>query len=167
MMHFVLYCATEDTSVCVSMREDASGRRTYLDGEVIHKDGTHSTVAVVDVKPVFVPGARMYESVSARVVSEDGREFTIQATPLLEPWAYAGTGYDGGYSDKRGLGVPRGHLAEHDVYDLAPPEAVLLEGEPTPSGHREQFAKVVVGGVETTGYCTIMTRGSLPRFGLD
>ena len=166
MMHFVLYCATDDTSVCVSMREDANGKRTYLDGEVIGKDSRHSTVIAVDVDPAFVPGARTYATVNARVRSDDGRTFSIQATPLLEPWAYAGTGYDGGYRDGRGLGFPRGSVAEHDVYELVPPEAVLLEGEPTPTGHREQFANVVIDGVETTGYCTIMTRGSLPRLGL-
>lgn len=167
MMHFVLYCQSGDTAVCVSMREDVDGRRTYLDGEVIGKDGSHSTVVAVDVDPTFKNGSRMYQSVRARVVAEDGRAFTIEATPLLEPWAYAGTGYDGGFTDARGLGVPRGHLHEHDVYELVPPDEVLLNGAPTPSGHREQFAAVVVDGVETTGYCTIMTRGALPRLGLE
>jgi hypothetical protein len=166
MMHFVLYCATPETSVCVSMREDAAGRRTYLDGEVIGADGSHSVVTEVEVDPQFIDGSRMYARVGARVRAEDGRSFDIEATPLLHPWAYAGTGYDGGFSDGRGLGVPRGELAEHDVYELVPPEAVLLDGRPTPSGHREQFAEVRIDGLPTTGYCTVMTRGTLPRFGL-
>jgi hypothetical protein len=166
MMHLVLYCATGDTSVCVSMREDATGRRTYLDGEVIDADGRHDVVAQVDVAPQFHPGARTYDTIEARIVSTSGRAFDIKATPLLEPWAYAGTGYDGGYQDGKGLGVPRGRLVEHDIYDLVPPEQVLLDGQPTPPGHREQFATVEIDGVPTTGYCTVMTRGALPRYGL-
>ncbi|WP_308162699.1 hypothetical protein [Nocardia alni] len=167
MMHSVLYCATESTSICISRREDSAGRVTYLDGEVIGADGTHTTVIRADVTPRFVSGARTYESVSLHAVCADGRSFDIEARPLLEPWAYAGTGYDGGYADGKGLGVPRGEIVEHDVYDLVPTEQVLLDGNPTPSGHREQFARVVIDGVETTGYCTVMTRGALPHYGLE
>jgi hypothetical protein len=167
MLHFVLYCATEDTSVCVSMREDAVGRRTYLDGEVIHVDGTHDVVTEVELRPHFHPGARTYDIVEARIGSREGRVFAIRATPLLHPWAYSGTGYDGGYLDGRGLGVPRGHLVEHDVYELIAPEEVRLDGRPTPPGHREQFARVEIDGTATTGYCTVMTRGELPRYGLE
>ncbi|WP_040724197.1 hypothetical protein [Nocardia veterana] len=167
MLHAVLYCATADTSICISRREDAAGRVTYLDGEVIGSDGTHATVIRADLSPRFVDGARVYESVSLHVDCDDGRSFDIEAAPLLEPWAYAGTGYDGGFDDGRGLGVPRGEIAEHDVYDLVPPEQVLLGGNSTPSGHREQFATVRVDGVRTTGYCTVMTRGALPHYGLD
>lgn len=166
MMHTVLYCAVDEFAVCVSRRENARGQVIYLDGEVIGKDGTHSTVVIADVEPVFVPGARAYRSVRLHIESEDGRTFDIEATPLLEPWAYAGTGYDGGFVDGKGLGVPRGDIVEHDVYELVPPEEVLLDGAPTPTGHREQFARVIVDGVETTGYCTVMARGALPHRGL-
>jgi hypothetical protein len=167
MMHFVVYCETGDTAICAHVREDGAGRRTYLDGEVIGKDGSHVLVTDVTVEPQFVPGSRAYERVSAGVDCADGRTFDISATPLLQPWAYAGTGYDGGYCDGKGLGVPRGHLVEHDVYQLVPPDGVLLDGRPTAPGHREQFARVVVDGVATTGYCTVMTRGALPRYGLE
>jgi hypothetical protein len=167
MLHTVLYCATEDTSICVSRREDAQGRVTYLDGEAIGSDGTHARVIRADSTPRFISGARVYESVALHVVCDDGRSFDIEAAPLLEPWAYVGTGYDGGFDDCKGLGVPRGEVAEHDVYDLLPPEQVLLNGQSTASGHREQFARVHVDGVETTGYCTVMTRGALPHYGLE
>lgn len=166
MVHAVLYCATGDLCICVHVREDAEGRRTYLDGEVIGADGTHVPVTQVEVVPTFARGSRVYERVEARVSTEDGRDFTISATPLLQPWAYAGTGYDGGFSDGRGLGVPRGDLAEHDVYELLLPDRVLLDGAPTPSGHREQFAEVTIDGTKTAGYCTVMARGSIPRLGL-
>lgn len=166
MMHVVLYCATDEFSICVSRREDSAGRVTYLDGEIIGKDGTHSTVVAADIDPHFVPGARTYSTVLLRVTADDGRQWSVEAVPLIEPWAYAGTGYDGGYADGFGLGVPRGNLAEHDVYELVPPESVLLEGNSTPTGHREQFARVVIDGIETTGYCTVMTRGDLPHHGL-
>lgn len=166
MLHFVVYCATDDTSICVSMREDDTGRRTYLDGEVIGKDGSRDVVETVKLLPDFVAGTRTYSRVRATIGTAAGRVFEVVATPLLEPWAYAGTGYDGGFCDGKGLGVPRGRLSEHDVYDLVPPEQVLLDGTPTPSGHREQFADVLVDGVATTGYCTVMTRGALPHHGL-
>lgn len=166
MMHTVLYCATEAFAVCVSRRENSDGQVTYMDGEVIGADGTHSVVVKVDVETEFVPGSRTYRAVRMQVSSEDGRRLTIEAAPLLEPWAYAGTGYDGGYTDGGGLGVARGVVAEHDVYDLVPPEGVFLDGAPTPSGHREQFARVTVDGQVTTGYCTVMTRGALPQLGL-
>ncbi|MDV7102433.1 hypothetical protein R4227_20520 [Gordonia amicalis] len=166
MMHTVLYAATADFCVCVSRRENQRGTVTYLDGEVIGVDGRHSTVVIADVTTEFVPGTRTYRSVRLEVETDAGARHDIVATPLLDPWAYAGTGYDGGYRDGRGLGVPRGDLVEHDVYELVPPEAVLLDGDPTPSGHREQFAKIVVDGVTTTGYCTVMARGSLPHRGI-
>ncbi|MCR8898588.1 hypothetical protein NWF34_16700 [Gordonia sp. GONU] len=166
MMHTVLYAATADFCVCVSRRENQRGTVTYLDGEVIGVDGRHSTVVIADVTTEFVSGTRTYRSVRLEVETDAGARHEIVATPLLEPWAYAGTGYDGGYRDGRGLGVPRGDLVEHDVYELVPPEAVLLDGDPTPSGHREQFAKIVVDGVTTTGYCTVMARGSLPHRGI-
>lgn len=167
MMHVVLYCATDEFAICVSRRENSRGQVTYLDGEVIGADGSHSTVVVADVEPEFIPGSRMYRKVRLAVEAEDGRRFQVEATPLLEPWAYAGTGYDGGYEDGRGLGVPRGHLVEHDVYDLIAPESVQRDGLEVPSGHREQFARVTVDSVPTTGYCTVMTRGALPHLGLD
>lgn len=166
MLHFVLYCATASTSVCVSRREDSSGRVTYLDGEAIGVDGSHMVVEDVELTVSFLPGTRTYAHVAARISCADGRTFEVEATPLLQPWAYAGTGYDGGFCDSRGLGVPRGRLVEHDVYDLVPPEQVLLNGAPTPSGHREQFARVTIDGEATTGYCTVMTRGALPHHGL-
>lgn len=166
MMHMVLYGATEEFAICVSRRENSRGQVTYLDGELIGADGSHSTVVVADVDPDFVPGARVYRSVRMRIETGDGQKLSVEATPLLEPWAYAGTGYDGGYLDGRGLGVPRGVIAEHDVYELIPPEQVLLDGSPTPTGHREQFAQVVIDGRVTTGYCTVMTRGALPHLGL-
>ncbi|WP_280421029.1 hypothetical protein [Nocardia carnea] len=166
MMHTVLYCATDTESFCVSRREDAAGRVTYLDGEAISADGDHVPLSRVDIEPRFVPGARTYESVRFDIELGDGRSAEIVARPLLHPWAYAGTGYDGGYTDGRGLGFPRGTLTEYDEYELVPPEQVLLDGAPTPTGHREQFAVVTIDGTPTTGYCTVMTRGALPRYGL-
>jgi hypothetical protein len=166
MMHTVLYCATDTESFCISRREDAAGRVTYLDGEAISAAGTHVMLSSVDIEPRFVPEARTYESVRFGVELADGRTVEIVAEPLLQPWAYAGTGYDGGYSDGRGLGFPRGTLTEYDEYELVPPERVLLDGAPTPTGHREQFAVVTIDGTPTTGYCTVMTRGALPRYGL-
>lgn len=167
MLHFVLYCENGELSLCVSMREDEVGRRTYFDGEMIAADGTHDVVTDVELRATFHPGARTYDAVDSVVTTRSGRRFTVRATPLLEPWAYAGTGYDGGYADGGGLGVPRGRLVEHDVYELVPPEQVLLDGRPTPSGHREQFAVVELDGARTIGYCTVMTRGKLTRYGLD
>jgi hypothetical protein len=157
---------TAERFVEVMQREDAAGNPTYLDGQIISTDGRHTGVTSMEFGVSFYPGTRSHRMVSAHIVADDGIEFAVEATPFLHPWAYAGTGYDGGYRDGRGLGAWRGTVAEHDIYEYVAPDGVLMDGRPTPSGHREQFAKMTVNGETITGYCTVMTRGALPKYGL-
>jgi len=166
MLHVVMTFELGDRFVTAMCREDAAGNPTYVDGEVITRDGRHTGVRSMEFEVEFHPGTRAHRKVSARIVADDGSEFDVEATPFLHPWAYAGTGYDGGYRDGRGLGAWRGTVVEHDVYQFVAPDGVLMDGRPTPTGHREQFAKMVVNGESITGYCPVMTRGALPKYGL-
>jgi hypothetical protein len=151
------------------LRENAEGKRHYLDGQLDHPvDSGRPSVRVVAVEHdiTFVPGTRAYSKACYDVTLADGRRLRLEETPLFRGWAYAGTGYDGGYDDRKGLGAWRGDIAEHDVYELPDVESVLLGGAPTPPGHREQPARVLVDGRETIGHCPVMTWGAIDRYGL-
>ncbi len=166
MLHLNLNCDTGDVFIGAHCREDAAGRRLYIDGEAITSRGDHTAVKDMRFDVSFIPGSRGYDGLTIDVETAANRTYHIEATPLLHAWAYSGTGYDGGYRDGRGLGVWRGHLAEYDVYELVPPEHVLLDGRPTPPGHREQPTSMTVDGRSAIGYCPVMTRGALPRYSL-
>lgn len=166
MLHVSLIFEFDGMCVAVAHREDAEGKRTFWDGEAVTKAGERIPVAETAFAFTFHPGTRQYDQVDARIVLANGRELDLTITPFLHAWAYAGTGYDGGYRDGRGLGAWRGDVTEYDVYEHVDREVVLLEGEPTPTGHREQFANIAVEGTSLIGYCAVMTRGSLPGRGL-
>jgi hypothetical protein len=161
--------ATDEFTLQFQLREDADGRRQYLDGQMDHRVGDgRASVRVQDVRHsmTFVPGTRAYEHAEFDVALADGRELHLAVEPWMRPWAYAGTGYDGGYSDRRGLGAARGEVVEFDTYELPDLETVLLEGAPAYAGHREQPARVTVDGVPTFGHCPVMTAGVVKRYGL-
>jgi hypothetical protein len=166
MLYLVMYCQLDDLFIGLHHREDGTGAVLYEDGEALWRDGRTCDVAAVDFAIDFEPGSRAYSQIRADVALEDGQRFEIVATPVLHAWAYAGTGYDGGFSDGKGLGAWRGTVVEHDRYVHVRPEAVLLDGAPTPAGHREQPTSLTVNGRPGMGYCPMMTRGALPRHGL-
>lgn len=166
MMHVAMVIETEDGWISVQRREDGAGRLTYDDAEAVLADGTRLGLVVHDLQVRFAPGTRQYEEVRMRLHRADDRTFDVTLAPLLEAWAYAGTGYDGGYRDGKGLGAWRGEVAEHDVYVHHGLEDVRIEGESTSTGHREQLVRVTIDGAPSVGYCALMTRGALPRHGL-
>lgn len=166
MLHLVLFAEAGDRFLALQYREDADGERLALDGESIGRDGTRTRVRDVALDVTFVPGSRAYRDLALDVTLADGATLRVEAWPLLNAWAYAGTGYDGGYLDGRGLGAWRGTVAEHDVYEHVPPEQVLLHGEPTPPGHREQPVTLTIDGTPGTGHCPVITRGALPLRGI-
>ncbi|MGW4337394.1 hypothetical protein ACWEK5_31985 [Rhodococcus koreensis] len=166
MLHIALVVEHDDFWVSLQQREDGEGRITFSDVVAMTRDGVRLPVGIAAFDVDFHPGTRQYDEVTLRLVVGDGKELLVSARPLIHAWAYAGTGYDGGYRDGRGLGTWRGAVAEYDVYVHADREQVLLDGQPTPTGHREQLARMTVNGVESTGYCAVMTRGTLPRRGL-
>lgn len=166
MMHVAMVIDLDDGYVSVQRREDRDGRPTFDDAEVVLRDGRHVRVVVQEVEVHFTPGTRQYEQLQMRLARSDGRTHEVVVEPLLEAWAYAGTGYDGGYADGKGLGAWRGEKSEHDVYVHHGPEDVRLDGAPTATGHREQLVRATVDGHSSVGYCAVMTRGALPRHGL-
>ncbi|OUS96341.1 hypothetical protein [Rhodococcus sp. NCIMB 12038] len=166
LLHIALVVEHDDLWVSLQQREDGEGRITFSDIVAMTREGLRLPVSVSAFDITFHPGTRQYDEVRLGLVIGDGQELTVRATPLIHAWAYAGTGYDGGYRDGRGLGAWRGNVAEYDVYVHADREEVLLDGLPTPTGHREQLAKMTVNGIDSTGYCAVMTRGALPHRGL-
>jgi len=167
MLHLVLYAEAGDKFLALQYRENAEGKRLALDGELITSDGTRRRIGDLELDIDFVAGSRAYKHVKLDVTLEDDTTLAVEAEPLLHAWAYSGTGYDGGYRDRRGLGAWRGTVAEYDVYDYVPPEQVFLDGSPVRPGHREQPVTVSIDGVAGMGHCPVITRGSLPRRGID
>ena len=168
---FIWNClATDEFTLQFQLRETAEGQRQYLDGQVDFKvqDG-RASLRVEDVTHdiEFVPGTRAYSRASYALTMDDGRTIHLEAEPFYRGWAYAGTGYDGGYLDRKGLGAWRGDITEHDVYDLPDPETVLLDGAPTAPGHREQPAQVRIDGRPCLGHCPVMTWGAVDKYGLS
>jgi hypothetical protein len=166
MLYLVMYCQIDDLFIGLHHRENAEGETLYEDGEALWRDGRTCDVATVEFEIDFIPNSRAYTEIRATVILEDGQHFDIVATPVLNAWAYTGTGYDGGYWDGKGLGAWRGTVVEHDHYVHVPPEGVLRDGQPTPAGHREQPSIITVNGRPGMGYVPMMTRGVLPRYGL-
>jgi hypothetical protein len=166
MLHLVLFAEVDGRFLALQYRENAAGDRVALDGELVEPTGVRVPVADVTAEIDFVPDSRAYRAVRLDVRLVTGAVLALRAEPLLHAWAYAGTGYDGGYDDRLGLGAWRGEVAEHDVYQFVPPEAVLLDGQPTPPGHREQPVRLTIDGRPGTGHLPVITRGTLPRHGL-
>jgi hypothetical protein len=166
MLHLVLFGEVDGRFLALQYREDAEGRRLATDGELIEPTGVRVPVTDVEAEVDFVEGSRAYSEVRLSVSLSDGGVLTVAARPLLHAWAYAGTGYDGGFDDQRGLGAWRGEVAEHDVYRFIPPERVERDGTPVPPGHREQPVTLTVDGRPGQGHLPVITRGALPRHGL-
>ena len=102
-----------------------------------------------------------------RLTTADGSTWDVDAEPVLTVWAYRGTGYDGGFDDGRGLGVFRGEIVEHDVYDVSHPEDVVVPGGTTLRPlHREQGARVTVNGSPGFAHLPVFLIGANERYGL-
>lgn len=162
--------SADDYSCQFQLREDGEGNRLYFDGRLDYRasDG-REPVRAVDVRHEvsFVAGTRSFDHLHYELRLEDGRTIDIEAEPIVQPWAYSGTGYSGGYLDGKGLGAYRGEVMEHDVYDVSHPEIVLLDGEPQHPGHREQPVRVSLDGKPGYfGHMPVMTTGAVRRYGL-
>lgn len=166
MLHLVLFAEYDGRFLAVQYREDAAGHRLALDGELVEPTGVRTPVTDLGVDVDFVPDSRAYSQVRLEVSLATGDVLRVRAEPLLHAWAYAGTGYDGGYDDRRGLGAWRGTVAEYDSYQLVPPDGVRSDGVEVPPGHREQPVRLTVDGRPGLGHLPVITRGALPRHGL-
>src|SRR5690606_40160449 len=98
-----LYAEAGDKFLALQYRENAEGKRLALDGELITSDGTRRRIGDLELDIDFVAGSRAYKHVKLDVTLEDDTTLAVEAEPLLHAWAYSGTGYDGGYRDRRGL----------------------------------------------------------------
>lgn len=166
MLHLVLFAEVDGRFLALQYREDAAGHRLALDGELIEPTGVRVPVTDLGLEVTFVAGSRAYSQVVLTVDLADGRRTRVEARPLLQAWAYAGTGYDGGYDDRRGLGAWRGVVAEHDVYRFVAPDGVRSGGVDVPPGHREQPVRLTIDGRPGLGHLPLITRGALPLRGL-
>jgi len=163
------YVTTDALECHVQSREDGQGRLLFLDGHVMRVDDPKREACEVvalahDI--TFVAGTRDWQSLRYVVTVDDGSEVVIEAEPIQSAWAYRGTGYEGGFDDGRGVGVPRGDLVQHDVLDLRVPGRVTRQGEPFHPGHREQPARVVVNGRPGLGHLPVMSSGRIEKYDL-
>lgn len=166
MLHLVLFAEVDGRFLALQYREGPTGERIALDGELIERNGVRVPVADVAARIAFVPESRAYHQVRLDVRLVTGTTLVVEARPLLHAWAYSGTGYDGGFDDRRGLGAWRGTVAEHDVYEFVPPDGVRLGGVDVPPGHREQPVRLTIDGRPGIGHLPVITRGSLPHHDL-
>ena len=144
----------------LQLKEDGAGTRIVTDGTIVSEGSTDAVVAVEhDLE--LVPGTRVLRRGTLAVTTASGAEHEIEVTPSARPWAYVGTGYDGGYADGRGLGVFRGaSLVEHDRYTLTDHEDVILpDGRTVRPIHREQPALVRVDGRPGTAHSACIVVG--------
>jgi hypothetical protein len=152
--------ATERVNGHLQLAEDGSGTRSMLEGFLTWpEDDAYERVEVVDVHHEldFHEGTRAYRHAVLTITTSDGRDWTIEAEPMLSAWAYRGTGYDGGFADGKGLGVHRGSVVEHDTYEVSHPEKVVCpDGEVVIPLHREQGVRLTLDGEPGYGHLPVM-----------
>jgi hypothetical protein len=161
--------STPELSVFFQYREDGRGRIRHIDGAALQAGSPeHSRVPIVGIEHAieFIPDSRDWSSLIYQLRLADGRRLTIEADALHSAWAYRGTGYENGYFDDQGVGVPRGSIVEHDRLDLSQPGNVMKDGTPYFPGHREQPARVRIDGVPGLGHLPVMSAGHVERYGL-
>ena len=168
-MLFLWACAATDEFVChFQLHENSEGKRQFLDGQLDYAlDDGRPSARVVDVEHEvkFVPGKReLIENLEYHLTLDNGESLRIEAQPLLRAWAHSGTGYSRGYLDGLGLGGTRGEVLEHDVYDLSDVNTVLLNGEPHPSGSRENLCAATINGVRTIGHFPVIVIGDNKKY---
>jgi hypothetical protein len=165
------YLVTEEFACQFQQQEDGEGKILYQDGLLQWPiDSTRKSVRVVGLEHQisFIPGTRSYHDLTYVVSLEDSNKLEIKAEPLVPPWAYRGTGYEGGYNDGKGLGATRGNdLLEWDIYDLSHPGIVLdQDGNQIAPGHREQPVKLTVNGQAGFGHFPVMSFGKISKYNL-
>lgn len=147
-------------------REGPTGEREDIDGHLI-PDVRHpeTSLGIVDIRHrvAFVDGHTAFERTALEVTTSDGRVWSFEAVPLRPAWAFCGCGYSGGWDDRLGLGVPRGHAVEADEYRLAgPANVVMADGTIAQPWHREHDVRLTVNGVAGDGHLTVIARPPLP-----
>jgi hypothetical protein len=165
-----LLFATDELCGYVQLNRDGVGNVVFLDGRLRWRSNRPDRrVEAVEQSIDFPSGSRWYRRASMRIIDTDGDSHEVECERLASPIVMHGGGYDGGYLDGQGLGVPRGdHVVEWDDYDLS------IEGTPTAvsDGARiagtqtEQPVSVVFDGVSGVGDFTVLPIGDLARYGV-
>ena len=152
-------------------RVDSHGRREMIDGHLIpDTDDPSVLLDIADIRHEisFVDGHTVFTRARLQMTTADGRRWDFDATPLRSPWDFSGGGYSGGWGDREGLGVPRGHAVEIDEYDMsAPADVGLPDGSTRQHWHRETDVALIVseagtGTVRGDGHLTIIASPPLP-----
>ncbi|MGE0385965.1 MAG: hypothetical protein AB7Q97_14655 [Gammaproteobacteria bacterium] len=153
----------------IARTEDDAGRQCGLEGEIVHGDGRpRQRIVEAAVRPRFPAGSRYYDACDIDFSTADGRSWALRAEPIGPTVICKGGGYDGGWSDGRGLGFHRGERVETDLYLPTddPGTARVLSGATISHNQREAAARVQVNGMPGFGDCTLIAMGELPRYGL-
>jgi len=153
----------------VQIKEDGNGARFFLEGEVYNVGGEAIRVVDAHHRIEFQPDTRLFETAELDLDLANGETWNLKARPIGRPWAFFGSGTDGGFFDGKGQGVYRGDslLTEVDVYDMSHPEIIKMpDGSTRLPKHREQLAVCEINGVEGQAYVPMFVIGSQPRFGL-
>lgn len=169
MLWLWTYATTAELAVHFQLREDGSGNLQHFDGEVLyapHSEREPVRIERVEHDIVFIEGSRDWSTLVYHLFLANGQKLTLEAEALQSAWAYRGTGYENGYDDSRGVGVPRGEWVETDRLDLSVPGRVTRNGEPYFPGHREQPARITIDGTPGTGHLPVMSSGRVQRYGL-
>jgi hypothetical protein len=169
MLWLWTFATTDELTVHFQLRETGSGAVAHFDGEVQYAPGSGRDpvrIERVEHDISFIDGSRDWSTLRYELFLADGRKMTLEAEALQSAWAYRGTGYENGYEDNRGVGVPRGDLLETDRIDLTVPGRVTKDGESWFPGHREQPARVWIDGVRGTGHLPVMSSGRVEKYGL-
>ncbi|MEV6985930.1 hypothetical protein AB0M95_32360 [Sphaerisporangium sp. NPDC051017] len=169
MLWLWTFATTGEVAVHFQLRETGTGTVTHFDGEVIYASGSDREpvrIERVEHDIVFIDGSRDWSTLVYHLFLADGQKMTLEAEALQSAWAYRGTGYENGYEDSRGVGVPRGEIVETDRVDLSVPGRVTRNGEPWFPGHREQPARVWIDGAPGTGHLPVMSSGRVEKYGL-
>ena len=154
--------------------EDDVGNQCGLVGRLVFAQGSgrpELDIVQATLDCDFEPGSRYYHTARVTFRTADGGEWTLTAQALPLAALCRGGGYEGGWNDRKGLGVWRGERVEHDVYRPGgqPHLAQVDDGTTIEHNQREQIARVTVTGPLGThrgmGDCTLIARGTLPRLG--
>lgn len=169
MLWLWTFATTAELACHFQQRENSRGELLHFDGRVFFtpesgRDPVRIERVEHDIE--FIEGTRDWRTLVYHLFLADGDKLTLKATALQSAWAYRGTGYESGYSDSRGVGVPRGDLIETDRLDLSVPGRVTRNGESYFPGHREQPARLEINGAPGTGHLAVMSSGRVERYGL-
>lgn len=166
-LHLWTFASTDHLLVQAQQIETGEGEAWYTDGSIVDlQSGTVEKVTGLTHEISFISGTREWSALRYIITTDTGREICLDARACQRAWAYRGTGYSGGYTDRLGLGAVRDATLEWDTLDLSRHGHVMCERVPYAPGHREQAAEVVIDGSPGYGHLATVSSGTIRRYGL-